>query len=214
VVTTDPRIDDSEMTVELAQRAKERLPSAETMVADTGYASAANTTDCATEGLDLLSRPRPCTSPSRIPPHEFEYDFEHQIARCPEGHSSSSWRVEKHQFAIRFPAKACAACPRRAECTTSSAHGRRVRIGQNYAQLLLDRRRAETDEFADEYRGRAAIESTISHLVHRCGLRRSRFRGAAKRALHAMFAATALNAWRFLACLRASTSAAVVPTTA
>jgi transposase len=211
VVTTDPRIDDSEMTVELAQRAKQRLPSVTTMVADTGYASAANTTDCATEGLDLVSRPRPCTSPSQIPPHEFEYDFERQVARCPEGHASASWRVEGHQFAIRFSAKACAACPRRAECTTSSAHGRRVRIGPNYAQLLADRQRSETDEFADEYRGRSAIESTISHLVHRCGLRRSRYRGAAKRALHAMFAATALNVRRLLPCLLPENGNAVAP---
>jgi len=211
VITTDPRIDDSEMTVALAQRAKQQLPSVATMVVDTGYASAANTTDCAAEGLDLVSRPRPCTSPSKIPPHEFEYDFERQVAHCPEGHASASWRVERHQFAIRFPAKACAACPRRAECTTSSAHGRRVRIGQNYAQLLRDRQRAETDEFAQEYRCRSAIESTISHLVHLCGLRRSRYRGAAKRALHAVFAATALNVRRLLPCLLAENGNAVAP---
>ena len=56
-------------------------------------------------------------------------------------------------------------------------------------------------EFAELYRLRAGIEATISQLVQRCGLRRSRYRGSRGRELHALLAGAGLNAWRLIACL-------------
>ena len=197
VVTTDPRVEDSTMTEELAQRAKFAVPEAQMLLADGGYSSGANTTQVAAAGLDLVSPPRPNTRTGQICAQEFELDFVRRIARCPAGQESTYWRVRGRETTVRFAAQVCAACPRRAECTTSE-QGRSLGISKHYQQLVRDRQRAQTAEFAELYRRRAGIEATISHLVHDCGLRRSRYRGTPGRALHALMAATALNVRRLL----------------
>jgi len=105
--------------------------------------------------------------------------------------------VYRGETRIRFAAGACEACPRHAECTRSR-RGRSIHLGPNWQQLQRDRERAAQREFRQLYRLRAPIEATISQAVHQCELRRSRFRTAAKRELHAIFAITALNARRML----------------
>ena len=76
------------------------------------------------------------------------------------------------------------------------AHGMERMIFETVLQR--DRERAAQPEFRALYRLRAPIEATISQAVHQCELRRSRFRTAAKRELHAIFAITALNARRLM----------------
>jgi len=200
VMTTDPRVEDSTVTEELAQRARFLLPDAKQLLGDGGYASAQNTKLAAAIGFDLITPPRAGNSKGRIPVTEFDIDFGRQVATCPEGHESVVWSLKARSIHIRFPAAACAACPRRAECTTSK-HGRNLHLSKHYEQLVLDRERAQQPQFAELYRLRAAIEATISELVHCCGLRRSRYRDGPKRELHALFAATALNVRRLLHCL-------------
>ena len=197
VVPTDPRVDDSTMTDELVKRGKAAVSDADTMLADGGYASATNTRLAAEGGVDLVSPPRAGNRQGRFPPEAFEFDFERQVARCPGGCESRYWRVREREITIRFPATACRACPLRDQCTTSK-QGRSLGISKDYLQLVADRRRAGLPEFAELYRHRAPIEATMSHLVRDCGLRRSRYRGRLKRALHAIFAATALNVRRLL----------------
>ena len=135
-----------------------------------------------------------------FPATAFELDVERQVARCPQGHESNPWRVGKRTY-IKFPRRVCAACPRRAECTSSPREPRTLTLSPDYEQLLYDRERAQKPEFVNLYRQRAGVEATISELVHRHGLRRSRYRSEPKRALHAVFAATALNVQRLLRCL-------------
>jgi len=200
VVTTDPRVEDSTQTADLAQRAKQQLPEAETLVADGGYASAANTEKAAEAGLDLVTRPRPNTRKGQFPADLFELDFARRIARCPGGHESAYWRAHGRELTIRFRARDCAACPLRTQCTTSKC-GRSLGVSKDYEQLQRDRERAATPEHAEEYRHRAPVEATFSELVRCCGLRRSRYRRKDRRAHHALFAATALNVRRLLQCL-------------
>lgn len=132
----------------------------------------------------------------RFPPEAFAIDREQQVAICPAGHRSRSWIVRERDVQIRFSAATCRACPRRAECTEAKA-GRTLAISRHYEQLCRDRARAQTEAFWNLYKSRAGIEATISELVHSCGLRRSRFKGKAGRALHAYLAA-ALNVRRLL----------------
>ena len=197
VMSTDPRVEDSTVLEQVAQRAKFIVPDAEQLLADGGYASATNTRRVAAAGIDLVAPPRGSNSHGRLPVSEFNLDFERRIATCPAGHDSTYWRPNGRQFSIRFDAGTCAACPLRSECTTSP-RGRSLGISIDYQQLTIDRERAATDEFKDLYKKRASIEATISHLVRDCGLRRSRYRSGPKRALHAIFAATALNVRRLL----------------
>ncbi|MCY3024164.1 MAG: transposase [Planctomycetota bacterium] len=200
VLPTDPHIEDSTVTEELVQRAKFAVPEADTMLADGGYASATNTRLAAAAGVDLVSPPRGNNHHGYFPAGVFEFDFERQVARCPAGCESAFWKLRGREISIRFRACDCKACPVRGECT-SSKRGRSRGISKDYEQLVADRERAAGQDFAKLYRHRAPIEATMSHLVHDCGLRRSRFRGRPKRALHAIFAATALNVRRLLHCL-------------
>jgi transposase len=202
VIVTGPRVPDANLLPTIADRAAEVLPDAEVLLADGGYASAANSQHAAGAGLDLVSPPRQETHRSTIPAGEFVLDFERQVARCPEGHESNRWRLGKRLY-IKFPRGVCAACPRRGECTTSPTEPRTLTLSPQYEQLLRDRARAQTDEFAEQYRQRAGVEATISELVHCCGLRRSRYRTKPKRELHALLANAALNVRRMFRVLAA-----------
>jgi transposase len=203
VVVTDPRVADSTMIETITERARAAVPEADTLVADNGYASAANTKTAAGNGFDLVAPPRPNTrKPGKFPIEAFSIDFEREVAICPEGHESVRWAVRERDIQIRFDTATCARCPRRSECTDST-RGRTLAPSREYEQLQRDRARAKTDEFRDLYRLRAPIEGTISQLVHRCGFRRSRYRGAKSRELHAWMAASALNVRRMLRWLAA-----------
>ena len=201
VLVTAPRVDDSTMIEPIVERVRSGPIAGATLLADGGYSSAENTkVAAAEEGIDLVSPPRPDTSKTKVPASEFEFDFEHEVARCPEGHTSTYWKQDEHQINIRFAAATCRSCPRWGECTSSKC-GRSLGISKDYEQLVLDRARAKTAAFAELYKARSGVEGTFSELIHRCGLRRSRYRGAAMRELHAIFCATGLNVRRLLRCL-------------
>ena len=200
VLVTGPRVDDSRMIEPIVERVRSGPIEGATLLADGGYSSAGNTKVAAAEGIDLVSPPRPDTSNVKVPASEFEFDFEREVARCPEGHTSSYWRQAERVIVIRFATATCRSCPRWAECTNKK-QGRSLSISKDYEQLALDRARAKTPEFAELYKARSGVEGTFSELVHRCGLRRSRYRGAAKRELHAVLCATGLNVVRLLRCL-------------
>jgi hypothetical protein len=202
VLTTDPRLEDSTLTETILQRARFGIGDFDALIADGGYSCAHNSKQAAGLGVELISPPRENTSRAGIPLSAFEIDLERRVARCPEGKESVVWQVRERSINIRFRRSDCRACPRQAECTPSK-QGRSLGISRDYDQLLLDRQRAETEEFQALYRGRAAIEGTISHLVHQHGLRRSRYRGPTGRLFHALMAAAALNARRLLHCLAA-----------
>lgn len=198
VLVTDPRVEDSTVTQQIAERARSGPSEADTLIADGGYASAANTAAVARMQMDLVAPPRANTrKDGKLSIEEFSLDFERQVAICPEGHESLWWRERKRDIQIRFDTAVCAVCPRRSQCTDST-RGRTLAPSLHYEQLQRDRARAQTEEFKALYRLRAPIEATVSELVHRCGLRRSRYRGAPFRALHAVMAVTALNVRRML----------------
>jgi len=199
VLVTSPRTEDSTLTDEIVERARQRTPEADTVLADSGYASAHNSRQAATEGIDLVAPPRGDHSKAPVPASAFQIDCAQEVARCPEGHRNCSWHRRGRGILIRFPVEACAGCPRREACTPHRP-ARRLEISRDYDQLVRDRARAATPAFKNLYKARAAIEATISQLVHRCGLRRNRYRGAPFRNLHILFAATALNVWRLLQC--------------
>ena len=197
VMSTDPRVDDSTVLEQLAQRLRLRLPGADQLLADSGYASATNTLRAAAAGIDLVAPARANTSRGRLAASEFNLDFRRRIATCPAGHESTYWRAHGRQLTIRFHAATCAGCPLRARCTTSP-RGRTLGLSIDYEQLVKDRERAASAQFAALYARRAGIEATISHLARDCGLRRSRYRGRPKRELHGLLAATGLNVRRLL----------------
>ena len=200
VLCTGPRVEDGQMLPEIMGRAREVLPDVDTIIADSGYASAQNSKRAASDQIELVAPPRPDSSTNGIRASEFEIDCARQVARCPEGKESRVWSEKEDEITIRFSPTDCRACPRREECTKSK-QGRTLGLHKEHEQLARDRRRAQEPEFKDLYRRRAAIEGTFSHLVHTAGFRRSRYRSAAGRALHATLSCAALNMWRVVSCV-------------
>jgi transposase len=203
VLSTDPRAEDSTVLEQIAWRARSGTPEVDTLIADGGYASAHNSRAAAQIGVDLIAPPRSNNRKGWLPLEAFELDWERQVAICPQGHQSILWRERQRDLQIRFDTATCAACRRRRECT-SSRQGRTLAPSREYRQLQRDRARSQTAQWKALYRRRAAIEGTISELVHCCGLRRSRYRDAPFRALHVLLSATALNVRRILKSLAES----------
>ena len=79
---------------------------------------------------------------------------------------------------VRFPKDACAACPLRARCTTSS-HGRSVSIHPDEALLAELRHRQQDPDGRAKLRERVAVEHVLAHVGHWQG-RRARYRGTRK----------------------------------
>lgn len=200
VLHTGPRVPDNTITGEILQRLRFGFPQVDTVLADSGYASAHNSLEAQSLGYELISPPRVNNTRGIFPATDFTVDFANRVAYCPAGHASRSWFVGE-RLRIKFSRKECAACPLRSRCTTSATEPRTLNLSPNYEQLVKDRERASRPGFAAQYAERAGVEATISQLVRDCGLRRSRYRSRPKRHLHALLAATALNVRRLLACL-------------
>lgn len=218
VLVTDPRREDSTVLPEIVEQVRSGTPEVDTVIADAGYASAANSATAAEQGIDLVTPARSGHRRGRLSAETFELDFERQVARCPEGQTSAVWSVGKRALRIRFPAAAGVVCPRRSECTASS-QGRMLHLSLHYQQLQRDRARTATEAFRNLCRERAGLEATLSKLIQQHGLRRSRYRGAPFEELHAYLAVTALNVRRMLAWLsqapgRASSAAPLASTAA
>jgi len=198
VLVTDPRQEDSTVLGQVRGLGQAEVPEAEKLLADTGYASVANVLESEVAGIDLVSPPRLNTRQQGFGPSEFTIDFAAKTARCPAGHERAMWTVRKNgRVVIDWRDDLCAACPLRDRCTTSKT-GRRLDLSPHWERLETERARSRGSEFWQEYRSRGAIEATMSELVHRHGLRRSRYRTAPRRRLHAILAVTALNAKRLL----------------
>jgi len=154
MLVTDARAEDSTVTGEIMERTRFVAPAAQLVVADGSYASAGNSRAAQGLGLELVSPPRAGNSRGLLPVTEFTLDFGCRRAICPAGQGTERWYPQGRGIRIRFAAAVCAACVRRAECTTSK-NGRTLHISRDYQQLVRDRKRAGRPEFARAYRRRA-----------------------------------------------------------
>jgi transposase len=131
---------------------------------------------------------------------DFSLDWEHEQARCPQGHTSSSWTPTTTRgqdvIKIKFAYSICGACPVRPQCTQSKRRTLTVRRREASEALEAARQREQTEEFAQLYAHRAGIEGTHAQGVGRMGLRRSRYVGEPRTHLQHVATATAINVCR------------------
>ena len=131
---------------------------------------------------------------------DFAIDWEHEQARCPQGRLSVSWKQytdagRPPHLLVRFSASDCRECPVRSRCTRAAKQGRSLRLPQRapYEALRDMRSFLVGAEGRRLYARRAGIEGTISQGVRSFGLRRARYRSAAKAHLQHVATATAMN---------------------
>src|SRR5262249_42363730 len=162
---------------------------------DTGYLDAQLLVDSRKDyGVELHGPTRPdyrwqARANEGFAAKDFTIDWEKQQATCPAERTSISWtpavdRGHNDVIKITFSFKDCSPCPFRPCCFHSTRRsGRRaltVRPKDQFQALVAARERESTPEFAKGYAQRAGVEGTISRGIRTCGLRRTRYAGAAR----------------------------------
>jgi len=168
----------------------------ERVIADGAYGSGDNRAACMDRGIDLVS---PLATPSgpRVHKSEFEIDVAAKRAICPQGEEATMCKTERDAqgrsvLQFTFDRKGCERCALFDRCVHSKTEGRS--LGTHYHEHLLQaaRQRQATPEFRQVYKGRAAVERKIAHLIDH-GLRQARYIGKAKRRLQAQWTGAAIN---------------------
>jgi len=204
VETTPATSADEEVLAPLLAKERQQGLAPEEMYLDMGYTSAEQLVEQACLGTRLIGPVAGTTAwqPSGFTAQDFQLDWSKQVAICPQGQRSQSWRQGQDKrgkpiTVIQFAKTGCAACPVRSSCTRSQ-DGRTLTLGREPSQLALEQRRKEqvTPAFQRKYALRAGIEATISQAVRTSGLRQARCRGQDKVHLQHVQIAAAINCMR------------------
>ena len=126
------------------------------------------------EGLEIFCKAWRVRNGPRFAKTDFTLDWEQQLLVCPAGQQMPFVPGGK----VQFPAQTCAACPLRAQCTTST-RGRSVQIHPDEQLLVELRQRQLTPQGRAKLRERVAVEHTLAHIGHWQG-RRARYVGPRK----------------------------------
>jgi transposase len=173
VETTPGPVADGDVTPQIHQALQEKDLLPGTHLADTGYVDAELLVDSQRDyGVDLIGPTRPdyrwqAKAGVGVAASDFQVHWEAEQAICPEGRRSTSWtpavdRGHNEVIKIKFSAKDCQACPRRAQCTQGKRRSITVRPHDQYVALEAARLREKSEDYKEEYAKRAGIEGTIS----------------------------------------------------
>ena len=127
--------------------------------------------------LQIFCKAFPVRNGPRFAKPAFTLDFDQGLLTCPNSVTMPFTLGGK----VQFPATVCAACPLRAQCTTS-IRGRSVQIHPD-EQLLVELRAAQkTPTGRAKLRERVKVEHTLAHVGRWQG-RRARYLGQRKNLL-------------------------------
>jgi transposase len=214
VHTTVATLQDSDVLAPIGEqlRAKELAPAEHYM--DQGYASGPELVRQAQLGTQIIGPVGQDTSwqqreQTGYALDDFAFDWPGQVATCPQGESSVSWKEAQDRrklptVVIRFASATCRSCGVRAQCTRGQ-EGRTLTLTPPEVHAALRERRAlqRTPAFVQQYGLRAGIEGTLSQAVRTTRLRRTPYRGLPKTHLHHVSIASGLNLKRIHAHLHA-----------
>ncbi|MDX3710536.1 transposase [Streptomyces europaeiscabiei] len=182
---------------------------------DSGYANAGSLTAAQRDhGVDLHGPVKVVTVPHArgdavFAQDAFTIDWDSGQATCPNGHTTTSWRVNRSEeglpmIRVRFSRTHCRPCLDRARCINSPTGIQRelsLRPREEYHALQQARAVQATDDWKARYKIRAGVEGTISQAVQVCDLRTSRYRGLGKTSHQHQLAGAAVNLIRINAWL-------------
>jgi transposase len=135
---------------------------------------------------------------------EFQIDLEADTVTCPQGKTAPIYKPRQNRQSdtriARF--KDCAACPLRERCAPTGRRDTRIRRREDLRQAALEELSdpAERDHLK---RVRPRIERLLALIVHRYRGRKSRYLGARKSTLQALWTAVLVNLHPIGAALRA-----------
>ena len=152
-------------------------------LADTGYFSGANLTDCKEQGM-AVAMPEKQPHPAH-PYHKdrFTYDPTTDSYTCPKGQTLAFSHIAKRKSkepvrVYRPPRSACRLCPAMGICTKNRTHGRLVEVTPHDQTLREHRRWMETPQAQSAFKRRKGlVEPVFGILKEQMGARRFILRG-------------------------------------
>ena len=142
---------------------------------------------------------RPSAREGMFSQDDFDIDLTAGSVSCPAG-VRVSLHVLKDGSSAAYFGRACAECPRLAECTKSTA-GRTIKVHAKHATLDRHRKHQRDPEWKAHYRKvRPRVERKIAHMMRRKhGGRRARVRGSVRVKHDFSLLAAAINLARLAA---------------
>jgi transposase len=189
---------DQTALVDIVARQKENgtLPSQRDV--DKGYTGGPNLEAAIERGEDLIGPISAKQSPQHhleggIKTEDFTFNLAEGRATCPAGQQSAAMtQNELGDLRFKFATETCAECPLRARCCTG-AGGRSVQYSRYHDILLATQQKMEQPEYKELYKKRGGIEASLSNLVHKYGIRHTRYVGIAKNRLRSLFVGVGAN---------------------
>jgi Transposase DDE domain/Transposase domain (DUF772) len=156
---------------------------------DRGYLAAKETHQLAANDTEIVSKPWSPANGEQFSKKDFLINLKKKQITCPEGHTEA---LELGKV-VHFNAATCAACPRRAKCTTGAPErGRSVHIAHDEELQQQLRKAAATAAGRQRLRERVAIEHRLAHLSRKQGSR-ARYKGVRKNLMDLRRLSSVLN---------------------
>ena len=182
------------------------------MIGDTAYGNVEAREQLEQRSVAVLA-PVHSTSPKdgTLPKDAFQIDLDNDTVTCPQGKTTPIYKTSRHhpnltgERVARFARTDCEPCPLRPHCAPGGQRDIRIRRREDLRQAAL---RALSDPAEREHlnRTRPRIERLLGLIVYRYHARNSRYLGARKSTLQAVWTATLVNLHPIGAALRAQTA--------
>ncbi|MCR4440230.1 MAG: transposase [bacterium] len=173
----------------------------EEIIADSTFGDEASRAHWAERGVKVTAKVPGSAQKGDFAKEAFATDPDKQWARCPAGHTTHTWSVQKvkiggKEFEGRrfvFPARGCRKCPFYRQCVSSRrSNGRSITVHPFEDYLAAARQEQATESFRDRYRKRVVVEHRIARLAQ-LGMRKARYFGRDKVLLQAILTAMVAN---------------------
>lgn len=165
------------------------------LLGDTAYGTGPVRAELCEREVEVLAPvPEAPAREDKLLKRDFEINLEAATVTCPAGEVVPIRTEPSGRRRASFSKAVCDRCPLRARCVSPARSNRQIHIEPD-EQLLLAARQALNDPHTAEHlrRTRPRIERLLGLLVHRYRARRSRYLGAAKTRLQALWTAALVN---------------------
>lgn len=142
---------------------------------DRGYIASPIVREIIDAGGAIICKPWAGKNGDLFPKADFKLNMRTMTITCPAGET----RPIRLGATVTFPGAMCRACQIRAQCTTTTARGRQVTIGDDEHLQQRLRKLVAGPSGRQRLRKRVDIEHSLAHLTRRQGPR-ARYRGTRK----------------------------------
>jgi hypothetical protein len=191
-------LSDAHALIPALESTKERGLAPEEVLADSLYGSDENGEKAKAMGVDVISPVMGTPKEETIPLADFQQTQKGKISACPQGHAPVKFKQGKKNIcSVAFDSEHCVTCPQRERCPVKPGRKRHyLRFNLKALRIASRRAREHTPEFKDKYRWRSGIESTMSEMDKKTGVKRLRVRGLSAVGYCARLKAIGVNLFR------------------